>query len=699
MNKEVNLKEKMLELYVKFLLKKESRKQLEKLLLKGKSIEELVDKIYKMDGNLLSDLSLDVYKMPIDGYYNLYDYLLFKGYSFTVKQEDKLDNDILIPTLLRNERLPENIKTSQLLIQLPNGMKFIDYYFEEYHNLLDRYLNGYGFEINNIEVVKSFISHNKYEYLINADFSLYDEIIDGKRLLDIMIEHDIIPYNFTNNIFLKKTSNNITVLEEYLKMGKYVYIDLNTKNVDNELIQMVLILIKYSKFHQVSKASPELLCHKCSNGSDDTILDCFIKAIKKTDPTLIKDYLDNLEINEEVSLILAKYSYYYKPKKYMANTSMFGDDIVTEFLYSKDEVVEVNSEYDELVNEFLNVFQNSYYKSDKGILDLVIKSFYQALEVDSELAISELESLITLKKDYSMFRYIYNKDEGSAFRGYLNDDGALIDIFISLNNRFDTYVVNHENAHAIHYFCDNFKCPDEFNESDLISLKQDIIRSDIDADLDTSIAKRFFNNSKELFDNYDSFDYFVHFIKQRYGGITEFVNKTKVEYNDLHNSSKILLDAINAGCSNDILEALASIHYSNRENNMIDKLVEETVESRLGSLWLECVEKGCKKTYSAFFTYENFVDAFLKGQVADYLVAMMKKNEIYVPKSIHGSEYFNNDPDSRFQEMLADYVALKKSKDGQHYIKLIKKDISSDLIDLLDNYYRNIQSKKISKTQ
>ena len=395
MNKEVNLKEKMLELYVKFLLKKESRKQLEKLLLKGKNIEELVDKIYKMDGNLLSNLSLDVYKMPIDGYYNLYDYLLFKGYSFTVKQEDKLDNDILIPTLLRNKKLPTYLKTPQLLIQLPNGMKFIDYFFEE---SLDRDRNGFGFEINNIEVIKSIISHNKYEYLKNADFSLYDEIIDGKRLLDIMIEHDI-KSSFNQNILLKKTSNNITVLEEYLKKGKGLNIKFNTKKINNELIQIALIFIKYNDFYSVSKASPELLCHKCSDDSDDTILDCFIKAIKKTHPHLINSYLNKLEINEEVSLILAKYSYYYKPKNYMANTSMFGDDIVTEFLYSKDEPVEVNLEYDELVNEFLNVFQNSFYESDKGILDLVIKSFYQALEVDPELAINDLESLIALKKE------------------------------------------------------------------------------------------------------------------------------------------------------------------------------------------------------------------------------------------------------------------------------------------------------------
>ena len=93
--------------------------------------------------------------------------------------------------------------------------------------------------------------------------------------------------------------------------------------------------------------------------------------------------------------------------------------------------------------------------------------------------------------------------------------------------------------------------------------------------------------------------------------------------------------------------------------------------------------------------FQNFIDAFAFGKINTKLFF----EPIDIPTSTHTEEYFKasgkfkTNPEVAFQELLANYIGLKKSPKGKKYITILEDIFSKDFIRLLDEFYLQIDKK------
>ena len=87
-----------------------------------------------------------------------------------------------------------------------------------------------------------------------------------------------------------------------------------------------------------------------------------------------------------------------------------------------------------------------------------------------------------------------------------------------------------------------------------------------------------------------------------------------------------------------------------------------------------------------FMLFQNFIDALTKGRLGTYYYIKRPNHTICV----HNEEYFNKYDYRQFAEMLADYIALKRSPNGQYYITILANIFDDKLIEIMDDYYDDI---------
>lgn len=208
-------------------LRKKEQKNIERLLLTCSNPERIVDKLDEYN-LFLFHLDKRIYLRKIEGYYNLYDYMLKKG-PIHPKPEDWVEKELVIAWIMNKKTFPnENYSNELLLDYLPDGTRIIDFALE------NNMFSFYPPHINNIEVAKIFATKGKYEFLENCVSAIYDEPINEKEtVLECMIKHRIIPnikfikskeeslFHFFNSIekedcLFKKLQNGKTVLETLL---------------------------------------------------------------------------------------------------------------------------------------------------------------------------------------------------------------------------------------------------------------------------------------------------------------------------------------------------------------------------------------------------------------------------------------------------------------------------------------------------
>lgn len=298
---------------LRFLASQKNKKKIIEYLLKCPNVKEALN---YLDTKYLHEQDLEFYEIPIDGYMNLYDYILnTRPDKIKIKPEDYKNRSIYIPSILKNKSLrdihPIIITTDMLLDKMPNGQTVLEYVLEN-----DKYIDRQPcFEVNN-EQIADILYKNKKLHLLrkpSKEILMY-KIDNDKTLLEVLKEHNILPqsryiaedkntgqmeFEYFHNIIFDKIEDK-TILEILIEMGFNFKIQLMEElNDQKELEKLVNILQKYQSLTKIKHGSElffnTIITH---NNQEKRIIDIFkneelpelIGEVK--DINIIKRYID-----------------------------------------------------------------------------------------------------------------------------------------------------------------------------------------------------------------------------------------------------------------------------------------------------------------------------------------------------------------------------------------------------------------------
>lgn len=718
------------------LLKKEENKpKISEYLLKCSHLKEAID---YLDDEYLSDLSLAAYKITIEGYYNLYDYII-KTRNIPIYLNDEMckDRDIYIPYIL-NFGIAPKYTNEMYLDKMPNGQTILEYLLE--HQPFFYELNPIS--VDSIEVAKILYTHYMIRQLATAPLEVLVANIDkDKTVLDVLKQHNILP----NVMYIKDTKNEMfytdiitnpkkknIALEKYdgktlielliekdfsfeieiaqnsdpkewlqifITLFKVKRCDL-IKNVPEEFltlevtsqkriidyyptdylpqingdlkdIEVICVYLLNNRLEEVmEKATAEALAEKLND--ECTVLDYIF--IKHPDLSKIKDIIRKRNLrSEELSIILARHGLLWKTN----HTKTIGIDAdydLYNFIYCEEDY-KIDNEGQYYINQFKTQYNDG--KSSIEIIDLVIKSFKRTYQTDKELAIRDIKILMKFKEIFNEFVLEWDPTKNNHFEidGYSNPK-----IVLKNNNAIDT--LNHELAHLVDFFLFS---QDSFENIDFILMKGK--NSDTD-----ELMQSFYRLNEEAEKKLPTIEEcernFHRFIISKYGSVENYKYTIREEFKSLIGSKELLLDTINReNYSEEVIIAIVNAYY-NPQTIDNDELVELYVANRIEIEKKIFSDVSYHKANSEFLLYENFVDAYYFGQIGELMRTEVKK--LKAPVSTHDYAYFLKDEESQFEEVYANYMALKKCLNGQYYIEKLKKQISSDLINLLEEYNKQL---------
>lgn len=738
-------------------LKKENIKKLCEYLLKCPNIK---DAIKHIDTLYLEVLEPEVFEIPVEGYMNLYDYLInTKEEKFKPKGACFERRNIYIPHILKYKNFTGInrvlINSKMLLDTLPNGERIIDFILK---NNKDFPLEE-AVMVDSLEVAEILYKSNCISHLRGANLEVLTSKIDNdKTVLDVLKENNLVPLcrfvKETNSRRFSAEEEVIKIFNDNLgeKVGNKLFLEiliekgfnfnieydafansesreklaavLATANAFNRMKTVTedFLLIKVQKDNQqlrvIDILKDDELPNIITKVKDNTIIKRYLNAKKYSEiiicldeATLLQEIEKNVTVldyiiknasspNEllratqiisqknlltpDVSLIFSKYEYYIK-SEYDKKTGIKSDEDLYTFIYDD----ELNYQLDKESKKYISFFKKLYNdgESSKEAIELAIKSFKRTYAIDKELAKRDLDALIKLKIKYPFYKLSYNKTNGSSFAapedlfGYPVEDAQL-----TIDNKYNIEVYNHELGHLVHYYYDDGNTPKNIEE---VLEKVQIS--------DAECKKIFDEINKEAEEQLESEEEYQkmydEFIIKKYQSIENYHQVIKSEFKKLYGTKELVLEAINDGTySKEVLKALVDIYFEQKSDIDNNLLINLYVENRIREEKNFFKETVYRKKNIEFLCYENFIDAYYKGNIGSYRKKITKeeRENIKAPMCTHDADYFIL-PNMQFKELYANYMALKKAPKGKVYIEKLKEKTSLKLIELIEEYDKKLK--------
>lgn len=600
-------------------------------------IDDLKGTIDKLSPEVLSYLDIKVYSRPISGYYNAYDYMLSsKKGEVKPKLEDKVSKEIIIPKIKARKPFDYGflIPTDVLLSPWPDSNKNVLEYILE--NPIVSLFCRCTPAVDNLEIIKTVIEHGYYSFLNMVSITLYNEkITDDKTILDIMIEHKILPVTkyVTYN-------SDLGILENSCKEPQDILL-VKVKE-DKTLLEVLLennIPFMFDK-DDLEKAPLEV--------KKAILLIC----IKENRLDLIRNIYDSFV--DSTNLAMEKMKNYNQ------------EDTTKTY--------KIPLEFQDKVKEFYQVYATGT-SSSKEILDLALKSFLNCLGVNKTTATDDMDCLIWIKQEYPHFHFEYNKNKGSFFSA----GGETI----SIENPSCLAIFNHELAHALHhYIIDDSLAPEAIQgeielgrKESYDNLKMKVIYNELNSE-SASLTSKIDSELKRKFGE---------FIIKNYGSLEAYEALLSAEFQKVLTDSTIVRDYTDENFSSEV-----STEVKKALDSIITNMDISTAVSKLTNHCLQVEYKQFRarlfdEKQAEFLMYYNFIDAYYNGAVGELAFDNEINNSFY---SVHGLTYFLKDKENQYREMLADYVALLKSPNGKYYIDKLREKGFGSIIDKIDKVYR-----------
>ena len=500
--------------------------------------------------------------------------------------------------------------------------------------------NNYDIKISNIfedDTLKILYQKNRLDLLVIADATiLMTKINDNYTYLDYILDC-INKGDFEYNI------DNITApikpdmkAEFYLDIARHDMIGY----VKNSL-NLNTLLKKYDNktlLDYFLDKDPELTLNKILDKSDKMNYSVMIILKSRS----IKDNDSILNINKDnASFIKNTPDTYYGP---------------------------LDNDSDYLIKELERLFISDG-KSDKDLINLLITGYRNALFINYDITIREIEKLIKIKKNnFDKFYYVKDKDSSyfSPNNGCILMNGGCISTII------------HETGHALHYYLTELKVPDNYDEI--------VKRVRENNELLTKTSKYFehcnkiMKNIKNYFLNFANEVLTAHYSKQEnIMDIQGILSKDISEYRDKFKSLKI---------PEEQLEQILQETFS----------VEEYIKREAIIVASELTDTTIRNNYASIGATNDIIDAIYRGKVCDGVLKSADGQKI-VSFGGHGIRYYSQNKHG-FDEMIAQFAVLVKFKGAEENLQVLRNIVGDEIYNMISNfYYTNILEMDINKSK
>ena len=560
---------------------------------------------------------------------------------------------------ISKEEISDLIK-KDMLYKKYNGKYIIDYVLEYKRNTnaLDQIAG-----LNPL-LIERYIYHGKYKILINMSCSF-------KQVIKILPDINKIFYSF----FIEKNisyDDLIIIINQYKNHKLNYQIDLNNKLFED-------IINPYERIYELTKIYHsydliicfknyyKILLYESLNG--DSLIEEILKnkiifpwkqisnkdITKKYEGTCILYKI--IEYDSCLALKLTKDNPFFTNdiRKVIELKSLgliipltcpesFLQDIYIDTINTVDEKKNqkehlIPEEIKTILQEFIDIMTQDG-KSDLSIINLAKKAFIDAY-YNGYPVLKEIKALIRIKKRFSDFSMVESQSE-SCFFADLNQ------LKICHKNSF--FVINHELTHVIHYYNDIFITPHDIKEKikniprkkdkQILSIVKLIYEYMQTMEIDEKIYNNCFEKAYQKFKQY------------------------------CFNRLKELV------CEDNIEEVFTSLY----EEKELEKEISDTIIKGIFTAYhhdlIEMEDIFDATNYGKYFnSHRN--NGFLKGHEIEY--------------------YQITEP---FIEIIADYVAIKKSLNNKKTLVFLTSILGKNLIELFDEYLDNLykfEPKKLKK--
>lgn len=500
--------------------------------------------------------------------------------------------------------------------------------------------NNYDIKISNIfedDTLKILYQKNRLDLLVIADATiLMTKINDNYTYLDYILDC-INKGDFEYNI------DNITApikpdmkAEFYLDIARHDMIGY----VKNSL-NLNTLLKKYDNktlLDYFLDKDPELTLNKILDKSDK--MNYSVMIILKSRGIKDNDSILNINENKD-SFIKDTPDTYYGP---------------------------LDNDSDYLIKELERLFISDG-KSDKDLINLLITGYRNALFINYDITIREIEKLIKIKKNnFDKFYYVKDKDSSyfSPNNGCILMNGGCISTII------------HETGHALHYYLTELKVPDNYDEI--------VKRVRENNELLTKTSKYFehcnkiMKNIKNYFLNFANEVLTAHYSKQEnIMDIQGILSKDIDKYRDKFKSLKI---------PEEQLEQILQETFS----------VEEYIKREAIIVASELTDTTIRNNYASIGATNDIIDAIYRGKVYDGVLKSADGQKI-VSFGGHGIRYYSQNKHG-FDEMIAQFAVLVKFKGAEENLQVLRNIVGDEIYNMISNfYYTNILEMDINKSK
>ena len=315
-----------------------------------------------------------------------------------------------------------------------------------------------------------------------------------------------------------------------------------------------------------------------------------------------------------------------------------------------------------LLNQLEQLFLSDG-KSDKDLVSALISGYRHSLFVNYDLHINEIKNLISVKqKNFDKF-YYKKTDKGAYFSGM---DGSVY---------CDSLVVEtmlHETGHALHYYLTKNHVPDNYQEV-IFNVRTNPLSLGKINDYAENYNKIKENILLLVKQKYQSF-FASYYDKDRRNQIKEFLQSERIS--KIEEFKKL-------GIPDEQLDMIL--------NGMFTE--EEFIEHQKRIFINENVDAILRTEFGSFMAIGDILDAVYEGSLHSGVLKNQQGDKVKRTAG-HGLAYYY-DTSHGFDEMVANFAFISKSKDAVEKLELLKSIVGDELYNMLSEfYYHNISYGK-----
>lgn len=550
--------------------------------------------------------------------------------------------------------------------------------------------------INNEEIIKILYDNNKLDligsssesiWLSNTRDVLKDNMVKDQTILEYMIdnnydikipcifEEDTLKILYQKNrpdllvkasasLLMTRINDNYTYLDyilDCINKGDFEYniANITAPGKPDMKVDFYLDIAKHDMIGYVKDdLNLNILLKKYDN---KTLLEYFLD--RDTELTLNKILNKSDKMNYSVMIIL-------KARGIKDNNTLnIGEGNYFPHKHSPDTYYgPLDKDSDYLIKELEGLFISDG-KSDKDLINLLITSYRDALFINYDITIREIEKLIEIKKN-NFDKFYYVKDNDNSY--FSSNDGC-----IHMNGGCISTII-HETGHALHYYLTELKVPDNYDEI--------VKRVRENNELLTKTSKYFehcnkiMKNIKNYFLNFANEVLTAHYSKQEnIMDIQGILSKDIDKYRDKFKSLKI---------PEEQLEQILQETFS----------VEEYIKREAIIVASELTDTTIRNNYASIGATNDIIDAIYRGKVCDGVLKSADGQKI-VSFGGHGIRYYSQNKHG-FDEMIAQFAVLVKFKGAEENLQVLRNIVGDEIYNMISNfYYTNILEMDINKSK